>query len=200
MGFALSVLVAIVCVAAASRALARAVAPTSFDPVLIEHALTGYRRIGPPASGDRAASDHRLRKLAERIASLAPAAWERMLLEAFLERDGDARNASVNELLTELDGVTEQGARVPGACARIALSSGFLFATWGLLGASVPAVGTGSLMATLAPALNSLAAGVAAAAFCAAAQAKANTVRRRLRVAFDNLVIALQSCNLSESR
>lgn len=197
MGVVLSALVAVLCIAAASRELARTVAPTSFDPVLLDRAV----RTGPADTGARVAvSEARLRRLSEAIASRTPGAWERSLIEAFLQRDREARDAGVNELLTELDGITQRGARVPGACARIALSSGFLFATLGLLGAPLAAVSSGSLMVTLAPALNSLGVGIAGAAFCAAAHAKANAVRRQLRAAFDNLVIALQSCNLSESR
>ncbi len=200
MEFALSLLAAVVCVAAALRGLARTIAPTSFDPVLIDRALAERRPLAPASDDAAMASGARLHALRKCTATLTPDTWERALFEAFLERNHEARDAAVNELLTELDGITERGARVPGACARIALSSGFLFATLSLLAAAVPAVGTGSLMLTLAPALNSLAVGIAAAAFCAAAQARSNTVRRRLRGAFDNLVITLQSCNLSESR
>jgi hypothetical protein len=199
MGAALSALVVFVCAAAAVRELGRAVSPTFYEPALLDRAIAPSRHVESIAPHD-GASEARLRGLAQRMAGLAPGAWERALFEAFLERDSAVRDARVNELLTDLDGVTELGARVPGACARISLSAGFLFATMGLLGASLPAVGSGSLMSTLAPALNALALGVSGAAFCSAVHAKASAARRRLRVAFDSLVITLQSCNLSESR
>jgi hypothetical protein len=201
MGVALSLLVALLCVAGASRELARAVAPTFYDPALLGRALAARRTVASGAPDiASAAFGVWLRELAERMASLAPVAWDHTLLEAFLEPDLAARDARVNELLTELDGITERGARIPGACARIALSSGFLFATMGLLGSSLPAVGTGSVMSALVPALNSLAVGVAGAAFCAAVHVNAKSSRRRMRAAFDNLVMTLQSCNLCESR
>ena len=206
MAAALSALVAILCAAAAARELARAVAPTFYEPALLARAIASSRRVEPmPPDGVAAPSQARLPGLARRMATLAPGGWktggwETALLEAFLEREPVARDARVNELLTELDGLTERGARLPGACARIALSSGFLFATMGLLGASLPAVGTGSVISMLAPALNSIALGAAGAAFCAAVHTKARAARRRSRTAFDSLVMTLQSCNLSESR
>ncbi|HSY22274.1 MAG TPA: hypothetical protein VK841_09175 [Polyangiaceae bacterium] len=201
MAAALSALVAILCAAAAARELARAVAPTFCEPALLARAIAWSCRVEAMASDDAAAPSYAgLPGLARRMATLAPGGWETALFEAFLEREPVARDARVNELLTELDGVTERGARLPGACARIALSSGFLFATMGLLGASLPAVGTGSVISMLAPALNSIALGAAGAAFCAAVHTKARAARRRSRTAFDSLVMTLQSCNLSESR
>jgi hypothetical protein len=153
------------------------VAPTTLDLSLL------MRAVG--AAGQARA------KLLDAMAGNAALDWECALLRAATEPDRDVRGAALGELVTELDGRLQEGARVPRVCASIATSTGFLCATAALLQglsaapAGEPVVAAENLFVS---ALGSLAAGVAGATFCAAVHLRARRVSRTRAAGGDALV------------
>lgn len=182
---ALAVLVALGCALASLRRVQYAVAPTALSPAVLLEALRGE-------SG-------RARYPRVREAMLAdPAAdWERDLLHA-LESPAPVRAALVNEQLTELDYRLQRWARVPRVCASIATSAGFLLGTWvlraGLSAASAgPDDGRGDLInAVVMQAVNVAVFGMAGAAFCIAAQVRAQKATKAFEQDADRLVERLE--------
>jgi hypothetical protein len=180
----LSAFVALLCATASVCRLRWAVAPTALDPVALRQ-IFAAEDAWPALSA-----------LRDALAGRSDLTWEHDLFAAFTEQNGSVRDARVNEQLTELDGRADRWGRVPRVCASIATSAGFLFATITLLGAMAPAVNTeqrpDAVMATLVPALNALAAGMAGTSFCAAVHVRARKARRRRMSAMDRLVERLQ--------
>jgi hypothetical protein len=175
--------VALACVVASARRLARAVAPIDLEPRAVLKAL----------EGDRA--DEVLRSLRAVLASGDRFAWERDLLAAFDEADERVRDALIGEQLLELEGRMARSARVPRVCASIATSAGLLFGSLALLkGLAVPQGEDASAAthAALSSALGAVALGIAATAFCVAVHVRAARVSRERRVAIDELVTRLQ--------
>lgn len=178
----LSALVAIACSAASLRRLRWAVAPTALSPALLTEAI---------AQGGAVAC----RRLYEVIALDREAGWEHQLLVAFAEGDRRARDALVSEQLTELEGRTAHWARVPRACASIASSAGFFFASVAVLSAAGIAPQSGSndgVYAALTPALDALAVGIAGTSFCVAIHVRARRALHRWNASADRLVARLE--------
>jgi hypothetical protein len=191
---AFSAIVAMLCTAASLCRLRWAVEPTALDPAAL-------RRVFAAEDGWAVVS-----RLREALAGNRELAWEHELLAAFTEPTAAAREARVNEQLTELDGRAERWSRVPRVCASIATSAGFLFATITLLRTMAPAVSAVSsvssvsrdrrsdeVVASLAPALDTLAVGIAGASFCAAVHVRARTARRQRLSATDRWVERLRT-------
>ncbi len=188
---ALSAIVAMLCTAASLRRLRWAVEPTALDP-------TALRQVFAAEDGLAVLSP-----LRDALAGNRELAWEHELLAAFTEPGAAAREARVNEQLTELEGRADRWSRVPRVCASIATSAGFLFATVTLLRTMAPAVsalgsvnranGSDAVMATLAPALDALAVGIAGASLCAAVHVRARTARQQRLNATDRWVERLRT-------
>lgn len=174
----LSALVAAVCVVASLRRLAVAVAPLWFDAAELGRAVTGRRAVA---------------SLRTALGAESRARWEQDLFAAFAENDVRLRDAIVNELLTELDGLTGAWSRVPRICASLATSCGFLFASVSLLrswdGAQAPpAVGL-----AVVSAVDTFSIGVMAAAFCLVIHVRAGRAARASLSAIDQLVERMRS-------
>lgn len=110
--------------------------------------------------------------------------WEAQVFAAGDGASSDAREAGWGEALTEYEGLAQRWNRVPRVCANVATSAGFFFASISLIEAlgrsDVPPVA-----ATLFPALDCLAIGVAATSFCAAVHVRAmRSARARVEAAF----------------
>jgi hypothetical protein len=136
------------------------------------------------------------RRLCEATAFDREAVWEHQLLVAFAEGDRRARDALVSEQLTELEGRTARWARVPRACASIATSAGFFFASIAVLSAmgnAVPSESPEGVYAALMPALDALAVGIAGTSLCVAIHVRARRALHRWNVSADRLVARLQS-------
>jgi len=179
----LSALVAIGCCLASLRRLRWAVAPTGLSPALLADVVA-----------ERGGSV--LERLREATAHDRAAIWEHQLLSAFAERDRRARDASVSELITELEGRTARWARVPRACASISTSAGFFFATIALLrGMAIEAQSESIDAVRLAvmPAVDGLAAGIAGTSFCIAVHVQARRALYRWNASADRLIARLQS-------
>jgi hypothetical protein len=180
----LSCLVAITCVVASAYRLTQAVSLTSLDPGLLLDALK---------SDD---SRRLCAKLQEGTAGGDSVSWEREIMAAFAESDPRARDALVNEQLTELDGRAQRWARIPRVCASVATSAGFLLASIALVqGLSLPAeaepVGAGAT--TVVGALNTLTIGIAGASFCYAVHLRARRLVRKRLAAVDRLILRLEA-------
>lgn len=179
----LSALVAIACSLASLQRLRWAVAPTALSPALLTEAI---------AEGGAVVRA----RLCEAIALDREAVWEHQLLAAFAERDQRGRDALLGEQLTELEGRTARWARVPRACASIATSAGFFFASIALLravGTAAPSESPEGAYASLMPALDALAVGIAGTSFCVAIHVRARRALHRWNAAADRLVARLQS-------
>lgn len=180
----LSCLVAVTCVVASAYRLTQVVSLTSLDPELLLDALK---------SDDSRRVCARLR---EGTAGGESVSWERELMAAFAESDARARDARVNEQLTELDGRAQRWARIPRVCASVATSAGFLLASIALVqGLSLPPeaeapVGSG---ATVVGALNTLAIGIAGTSFCYAVHVRARRLVRKRLAAVDRLILRLEA-------
>jgi hypothetical protein len=180
----LSCLVAITGVVASAYRLTQAVSLTSLDPGLLLDALK---------SDD---SRRLCAKLQEGTAGGDSVSWEREIMAAFAESDPRARDALVNEQLTELDGRAQRWARIPRVCASVATSAGFLLASIALVqGLSLPAeaepVGAGAT--TVVGALNTLTIGIAGASFCYAVHLRARRLVRKRLAAVDRLILRLEA-------
>lgn len=183
---ALSAVVAIACVLASARRLSWAVAPTALDAKLVIEWLRDDQR-GP-------ARFERLRAAVERHPECE---WERDLFAAFAQT-GHARDALVNEQLTEFDWRVQRGSRVPRVCASIATSAGFLCASIVVLrglsafpddGEAGPLLGS-----VIGPALDAFAAGIAGTSFCVAVVVRARRAAQDRLKSVDRLVEALEGC------
>jgi hypothetical protein len=174
----LSALVAMACVLASLRRLAVAVSPTSFDAEELRRALTGPRALASLQASLDAASG---------------TPWERSLFDAFEEHDPRRREALINELLTEVSGLSSAWSRVPRICASLATSFGFLFASVSLLrgwgGAQTPP----SVGPALVSAVDAFSWGFMAAAFCVVIHVRAGRAERHSLVAIDRLVERMQA-------
>lgn len=179
----LSALVAIACALASLQRLRRAVAPTALSPALLAEAIA---RGGAVARA----------RLCEATALDREAVWEHQLLTGFAAGDRRERDALVSEQLTELEGRTARWARVPRACARIATSAGFFFASIALLravGTAAPIESPEEVYASLMPVLDALAVGIAGTSFCVAIHLRARRALHRWTASADRLVACLQS-------
>ena len=107
--------VALGCCIASARRLARVLAPTPLDLSLLTRAVDA----GAAARG----------AIARVLAAVLELSWEGAALAAADERDPEVRGAVLGELLTELEGRLQYGARTPRVCASIATSAGFLCAS-----------------------------------------------------------------------
>ncbi len=173
----LSALVASACILASARRLVWATSPAWLDPQLLVESLRGERRADWP-------------RLRAAIASCGRAEWEHELIEALGEADEGSRVALVNEQLRELDWRARRWARVPRVCASVATSAGFLFACIALLQGVAPP--EGDIGATLVPALDALAIGIAGTSFCIAVHLRARRVVRERLAAADRFVDRLE--------
>jgi|SRR5580692_1980371 hypothetical protein len=174
----LSALVAAACIFASLRRLAVAVAPLSFDAGELRRAVTGHRAIA---------------SLRAAVGAEPRARWEQDLFAAFAENDVRLRDALVNELLTEVDGLTGAWSRVPRICASLATSCGFLFASVSLLRSwggeqAPPPVGS-----AVVSAVDTFSIGVMAAAFCFVIHVRAARAARASLSAIDQLVERMKS-------
>ena len=179
----LSALVAIACSLASLQRLRWAIAPTALSPALMADVVA-----------ERGGSV--VERLCEATALDGDAIWEHQLLSAFAERDRRARDASVSELLTELEGRTARWARVPRACASISTSAGFFFACIALLrgmGIEAPSDSTEAIRLAVMPAMDALAVGIAGTSLCIAAHVQARRAQYRWNASADRLVARLQS-------
>jgi hypothetical protein len=151
-------------------------APAFLDvPTLLQGFRTGLRPLA----------------LAEAIADVPEADWERAVLDAFTQPEA-ARNALVNEQLGEMDFRLQRWSRVPRVCASVASTGGFLLATLALttgLSDGVPLDSGGTLVND---AIGAVTFGIAGAVFCVAAQFRArDEAKERLRAA-DKLIERLE--------
>ncbi len=171
--------------------MALAVAPTWLDPNLLAALL--------PAAADRGV----IGRLQRAVADDARCAWERDLLDALGQKDNRAREALVNEQLTEFDWRTQRWARVPRVCASIATSSGFLMASLSLLLALGAGAGDGGVDGARAAALGApvamLMMGVAGTSFCIAVHVRSGRIIRERLASADRLVDRLESTPAAES-
>jgi hypothetical protein len=174
----LSALVAAACVLASLWRLAVAVAPISFDAGELRRAVTGPRAIA---------------SLRAALGAEARAHWEQDLFAAFAEHDGGQRDALVNELLTEVDGLTGAWSRVPRICASLATSCGFLFASVSLLRSWGGAQAPPAIGLAIVSAVDAFSIGVMAAAFCVVIHVRAARAARDSLSAIDRLVERMQS-------
>jgi hypothetical protein len=174
---AVAAAVTIGCCIASARRLARVLAPTPLDLSLLTRALD----VGADA---RVA-------IVRVLAADRELSWEGAVLGAADERDPEVRGAVLGELLTELDGRIQNGARTPRVCASIATSGGFLCATAALLYglAAVPdAEPLAAAEGLLVVAMAALTVGVAGATFCAAVHLRARRASRARAEAAEALV------------
>jgi hypothetical protein len=143
--------------------------------------------------GERAGSI--VERLCEATALDSDLTWEHELLKTFAEPERRQRDASVSELLTELEGRTARWASVPRACASISTSAGFFFASIALLrGMGVAESGSADAVRLAAmPAMDALAAGIAGTSVCFAVHVQARRALYRWNAAADRLVARLQS-------
>lgn len=167
--------IALGCIAASTRRLSFAIAPTFLDvPTLVQALRAGLR---PKA-------------LAEAIHDIPEADWERGVLDA-LDQPEAARNALLNEQLSEMDYRLQRWSRVPRVCASVASTGGFLLATMALtigLNDGV-ALDSGTLVHD---AISAVTLGIAGAVYCVAAQFRAlGEVKDRL-AATDKLIERLE--------
>jgi hypothetical protein len=121
---------------------------------------------------------------AELLAETA-ASWERELIDG-LEAAGPARVPLVNAHLAELDYQAQRWSRVPRVCASISASSGLLLALVAMAG--VLSSNEGDLGAAAFNAIDVIAVGLAGAAFCIAAQMRAEAMVREGLSSTDMLV------------
>jgi hypothetical protein len=173
----LSALVAVLCIVASLRRLARAAAPLSLNVEELCIALTN------------AEAGRRLRVA---LADTSEAEWTRDLFTTFLERDTGVRDAQINELLTDLEGKRAGWSRVPRVCARVAASAGFLFATILFL-RSLAVADTASLASAIVPAINAFSIGIMGAAFCIVIHSRAVRADRESTLAIDHLIQRMES-------
>jgi len=180
----LSCLVTVVCVFASARRLARVVALTTLHPGPLLDALKGDDPLVVCA------------KLHAAIGSDEHFAWERDLLAVVVPIQPRAREAQVNEQLTELDGRVERWARVPRVCASVATSAGFLLASVSIVrGLAVPAADDAPVgaRAAIEGALDALTIGIAGAAFCYSVHVRARRLVRDRLAEVDRLVLRLEA-------
>ncbi|MEO6420026.1 MAG: hypothetical protein ABIP39_11490 [Polyangiaceae bacterium] len=167
--------IALGCIAASTKRLSFAIAPTFLDtPMLVQALRTGL----PPKA------------LRQAIADSPEADWERAVMEA-LDQPEAARNALLNEQLSEMDYRLQRWTRVPRVCASIASTSGFLLATVALtegLNDGV-ALDSGTLVHD---AISSVTLGIAGAVYCVAAQFRARTEVKDRLAATDKLIERLE--------
>jgi hypothetical protein len=167
-------LVALACVLASARRLVFVAELTALDPALLERAL--QKGTSVPA-------------LAAAVASEPKAGWERALFDA-ASAPPEERVARVNEVLSDLDYAAQRWARVPRACASIASSTGFLFASLALRAALVDE--TADIDAAVLGAVGIVVTGIAGAVFCIAANVRAGALMKERLKAVDRLVDRLE--------
>jgi len=155
-----------------------AVAPTSFDAGELRRAVTGQRAMA---------------SLRAAVGAESRAQWEQDLFAAFAEHDVRLRDALVNELLTEVDGLTGAWSRVPRICASLATSCGFLFASVSLLRSWGGVQAPPALGLAVVSAVDAFSIGVMAAAFCVVIHVRAARAARDSLSAIDQLVARMQS-------
>jgi hypothetical protein len=167
--------IALGCIAASTRRLSFAIAPTFLDiPTLVQAFRAGLR---PKA-------------LAKAIADIPEADWERAVLDA-LDHPEAARNALLNEQLGEMDYRLQRWTRVPRVCASVASTGGFLLATLALTeglsdGSSLD---SGTLVSD---AISAVTFGIAGAVYCVAAQFRARREVKDRLLATDKLIERLE--------
>lgn len=181
-----SALVALACTVASLRRLKFAVAPTSLDPGILLARLRGD-------AGRKGVV--RVRRAIERADG---AEWEKELLAA-VSSPREHRVARVNEALTELDHLLKRWSRVPRVCASVASSSAFLLASLALrvgLGAAADLpeeLRSDAINRAVIDAINVAAIGMAGAAFCIAAQMRAQQSEKAFMQLADKLVERLEA-------
>lgn len=168
--------IALACILASARRLRWALAPTSLDPETLASAL-------------RDASGPRRGQLLTALRDRLDLGWEHEL--AATMASGDVEGA-VGEGLLELDWAVERWARVPRVCASISTSAGFLFACIAVLGTLAGPDEGVPVTASLLPALDALAVGIAGTAFCIAAHLRARRGAAAQRAAHERLVVLLE--------
>lgn len=173
----LGILVALTCAWASARRLAFAASITGLDPKALVAALRGSPAIPPEL-------------LRAELEAEPAAVWERDLFSA-LDARGPGRIALVNEQLAELDYHSQRWARVPRVCASISSTSGFLLASLTMRAAL--ASESADVSTAVASAINGVTVGIAGAAFCIAAQARAGALVKERLAAVDKLVERLEA-------
>ena len=185
---AVSILVAVGCVAASLRRLGFAVAPTWLDAQALVEALRGDR--------GRA----RWADVCDAIAKDARADWERDLVAALRSKaDPETRTALVNEQLSDLDWRLARWARVPRVCASVASSAGLLLGALALraglndLDLATPDSLHAALDAAAGRALAVVCVGVAGTTWCVAINWHAQRAAKARLEATDKLVERLEA-------
>jgi hypothetical protein len=146
--------------------------------------------------GDAGAA--RLAALHDAVARRPEADWERELLAA-ARQPPEARVALVNEQLTELDFRLGRWSHVPRACASLATSSAFLLAALTLrANLAAPDALSDDLRAetvriAVTTAIDIVAIGIAATAFCVAVHLRSRRIVRERLEATDKLVERLEA-------
>ena len=171
-----SALVSLGCGIASARRLGWAVAPTTLEPSALLEAV-----VREPAGS--------WRDFAAGIA-LLDIPWESDLFAAFAEVSEAAREASLSELLLELEWRAHRWSRVPRVCASIATSTGFLCASIGLMDGLAAA--DADTNAVLFVALDALAVGLAGMSFCVAVHFRSQRALRERLAAINRLVERLR--------
>lgn len=190
---AVSVVVAVLCVAASFRRLWIAIAPTGLDAKTIVEALRGD------------AGRARFRSVCR---ALGGGDWERELVDALTKEglDGDARAALVNEQLADLDWRLSRWARVPRVCASVASSAGLLLGALALragltdLDLATPDSLQDALDGAAARALGVVAVGVCGTVWCVALNLHAQRAAKARLAATDQLVERLETLATSAER
>ncbi len=140
----------------------------------------------------------RLAALRDMVARRPDAAWERDLFAA-ARQPPDARVALVNEQLTELDFRLGRWSHVPRVCASLATSTAFLLAALALRAnladpaALADDVRTESVRSAVTTAIDIVAIGIAATAFCIAVHVQSRRIVRERLEATDKLVERLEA-------
>jgi hypothetical protein len=167
--------ISLACIAASTKRLSFAIAPTFLDvPTLVQALRAGLR---PKA-------------LTRAVAEIPEADWERAVLDA-IEQPQAARNALLNEQLGEMDYRLQRWNRVPRVCASVASTGGFLLATLALTEGLSDGVSLDS--GTLVhDAISAVTLGIAGAVYCVAAQFRARGEVKDRLAATDKLIERLE--------
>jgi len=175
-----AVVVTLVCAAACIRRLELACHPIAFDPLTWRQHLE---------RGEDA-------ELAQAIANVPSATWERELIAGLDTPNEELRTSLVNEQLQELDFRLARWERVPRVCASLSSSAGFLLGSL-VLRFGLTAVANGldegdTINDIVLQAVNVAAFGVAGATFAIATQYRARKLVQAFQREADALVEVLE--------
>ena len=176
----LAAVVSLLCALAAARRLWLAVAPGGLDHDLLQRAI-----------GDAAALARLDQGLQGREPGRGGHGVDAQLVDAARAGDLASRASLIDEQVIEADWQSRRWASVPRVCASIATSAGFLCGVVSVIGALSAEPGDLSVGIALRSALESVAAGIAGAAFCVAVHVRLRPLMRARRAATARLVAHL---------